>query len=140
LLDEPFARTSIRLVHVNQEIADAADDENGGNGPENQYGHFLLQTLFERLRQAHRAWALLFGADLGGLHGGLGFSLGLVDAVAHDGGGDRRRLGVDNGALLGCRVADDLEFGGAGGLRAESESGEGAHDQHLHECASSNGS
>jgi hypothetical protein len=33
-------------MHVNQEIADAADDENGGNGPQDQYGHiFCSKTL-----------------------------------------------------------------------------------------------
>ncbi|MFK4536327.1 hypothetical protein ABIA00_004510 [Bradyrhizobium ottawaense] len=30
---------------MNQEIADAANNENGGNGPKNQNGHFLLQLL-----------------------------------------------------------------------------------------------
>ena len=33
------------LVHMNQEIADAANNEDGRNGPKNQYGHFLLQLL-----------------------------------------------------------------------------------------------
>ncbi|MGY3156613.1 hypothetical protein ACVL91_003503 [Bradyrhizobium elkanii] len=30
---------------MNQEIADAANNEDGGNGPKNQNGHFLLQLL-----------------------------------------------------------------------------------------------
>lgn len=43
--DEPFVGASTRSVHVNKEIADAADNENGGNGPQNQDRHLLLQWL-----------------------------------------------------------------------------------------------
>ncbi len=55
--------------------------------------------------QASNAWSLLFGADLGGLHGGLGFGLGLVYAVANDdGGGGRRRVAVDDFLVLASRT------------------------------------
>lgn len=32
--DGPFKDAATRLVHVNKEIADTADDENSGNGPQ----------------------------------------------------------------------------------------------------------
>ena len=59
------------------------------------------------------------------------FRLSLVDTVALDGHGGRRRLGVDDGALLGARIAHDEEFCSTGGLRAESERGESAADDKL---------
>ena len=51
--------------------------------------------------------ALLFGADFCGLHGGLGFRLGLVHAIPDDRRGRGCRLAVDDGAFLGSGVADD---------------------------------
>src|SRR5689334_14434111 len=69
---------------------------------------------------------LLLGADLRGLHRGLRLDLRLVNAVAYDGRGRGGRLAVDDGALLGGRVAHDVEFGGARGLRAQSEGGKRA--------------
>jgi hypothetical protein len=42
---EPFVGASTRSVHMNKEIADAADNQNGGNGPQNQDRHLLLQWL-----------------------------------------------------------------------------------------------
>ena len=74
------------------------------------------------------AMPLLLGADFSGLHGGLSLRLGLVDAVAHDRRGGRRRLGVDHRALLGRGVAHDIELGGARSLRTQDECGEGAAD------------
>ena len=60
---------------------------------------------------------LVGGADLHGLHAGFGFGPGLERAVVHYGRGRGRRLGVNDGALLGGAVANDVEFGGVRRLR-----------------------
>ncbi len=102
-----------------------------------QYGRALLQTCSERLRQAQPTPGVyycsvqtfvVFTADSAS-------GLGLVHAVSHDGGGRGRRLGVDDGALLGGRVADDVELCGAGCLCAEGESARERRitDQLLHD-------
>lgn len=57
------------------------------------------------------------GADLHGLHAGLGFGPGLEGAVVDDRGGGRRRFGVNDGALLGRCVAHDVNFLRTCGLR-----------------------
>lgn len=50
------------------------------------------------------------GADLDGLHAGLGFRPGLVNGVAADDGRFRcRRLGLGDGALLGLDVLHHVE-------------------------------
>lgn len=50
--DGPFEGASTRSVHENKEIADAADNENGRNGPQNQDRHLLLQFLIRMQRSS----------------------------------------------------------------------------------------
>jgi hypothetical protein len=93
----------------------------------------LTLTLIALSRLTGLPKFLLLGADLRGLDRRLRLDLGLVDAISHNGRGCGGRLAVDDGALLRGRVADDVELGGAGGLRAEGERGESAvHDHLLH--------
>lgn len=104
-----------RSMHVSQQIACAADNYDGRHGPQQQYGHTVLLRISNYVSGGRFGLQrLLLGADLGGLHAGLGFSLGLVGAVVHDGGGRRGGLGVHDGALLGRGIAHDVEFRGAG--------------------------
>ena len=53
----------------------------------------------------------VLGANLDGLHPGLGFGPGLERAVVDNGRGGRGRLLVDNRALLGRGVPHDVKFG-----------------------------
>ena len=108
-------------MHVDQKVAGAADDDHDGDRPQKQYRHDTLSNS-----------CLLFGADLGRLDGGLGLNLRLVNAIAHDRGCGRRRLGLDHGALLGGCITHDVELSGAG-LGGESKGSESAaYEQLLH--------
>jgi len=79
-------------------------------------------TLVAR-RGSARSNRSVFGANLHGLHAGLGFGLGLEYAVVDDGrcGG---RLLVDDGALLARRVPHDIVLGGHRRLREGRSGGE----------------
>lgn len=61
-------------------------------------------------------------AHLRGLHARLGFGLGLIGAVVHNGRGRCGGLGVNYRALLGRGIANDIILGGYGGLSSKDKS------------------
>jgi len=68
-------------------------------------------------------------ADLHGLDAALSFGPRLEDAVIDNSSRGRRRLRVDNGALLGGRVANHIEFSGLriGSRRRDGDNNAGQH-------------
>jgi hypothetical protein len=73
----------------------------------------------------------VLGADLDGLHAGLGLGAGLEHAVVHNGRGRACWPLVNDGALLGGRVAYHIEFGGLRERGGDGEGGESDGDQKL---------